>query len=325
MSQASWAPTCDLAALHARAALYTQIREFFARRGVLEVDVPVVGAATVTDPHLASLGVAVLVPGQRTIQPFYLQTSPEFPMKRLLATGCGSIYSLAKVFRDGERSARHNPEFTMLEWYRPGFSLAQLIDEVTQLILAVLGCTGPVIRTYQEVFLQHLGIDPFRIEFNALVELAQQRCAYVSRGDESRELFLDLLLSHCIEPQLGQHGPEFVRDYPAAQAALAKRYKDAQGNEVAARFELYVNGLELANGYDELCDAQELRERFNSDNHQRAKRGLPQIPVDENLLAAMRAGLPACSGVALGVDRLLMLQLGARSIDQVLSFPIERV
>ena len=250
----------------------------------------------------------------------WLQTSPEYAMKRLLAAGSGPIYQVCKAFRAGEAGGRHNPEFTLLEWYRPGFSLAELIEEVADLARAVLGNTLHRVVTYRELFRQYLGIDPFLVDAEELEGFARARLDY-SGGAETRDTWLDLLLTHLVEPQL--EGLVFVHDYPASQAALA-RLREKDGVTVAERFELYVDGLELANGYFELIDPAEQRARFEADNRTLASRGEPARPIDEQLLAAMEAGLPSCAGVALGLDRLLMKKLGAERVQDVLSFDWSR-
>ncbi len=237
-------------------------------------------------------------------------------MKRLLAAGSGPIYQVCKAFRGGEAGARHNPEFTLLEWYRPGFSLAELIAEVAELVQAFLGAAPVEVITYRELFQRHLDIDPFDANSDDLEALARRRLDY-GGGSETRDTWLDLLLTHLVEPEL--KGRVFVHDYPASQAALA-RLREDNDQVVAERFELYVDGLELANGYFELTDAAEQRARFEADNRILSARGEAERPMDERLLAAMEAGLPACSGVALGLDRLLMLKLGVQRLDQVVSF-----
>lgn len=313
----NWQPGAGLEALRERAALYALIRGFFASRGVLEVDTPLLARSGVTDPALEPLVVTEgLPPGEDA--PGFLQTSPEYAMKRLLAWGSGPIYQLGKAFRAAEVGARHNPEFTLLEWYRPGFSLDQLIAEVAGLVAVCLGPRPWRVYSYRELFLQSLGVDPFTASVD---ELRQQAAALVDVGgmDGDRNLWLDLLLSHAVEPWLAGQGMCFVCDYPASQAALA-RLRERDGFSVGERFELYVDGLELANGYRELADADEQRERFNADNLLRRSSGQPQRPLDERLLAALESGLPDCSGVALGVDRLLMCRTGESDIRRVLAF-----
>lgn len=317
----SWQPTAPLPHLRERAALLTQLRHFFAARGVMEVDTQLLSHCAVSDPFIDTVEANYRAfPGAET-EPLFLQTSPEYAMKRLLAAGSGDIYQLGKVFRNGEAGARHNPEFTLLEWYRLGWNLEQLMDEVQTLVAGVLPqLTFQRIR-YRTLFRQRVGLDPLQA---SLVQLKAVAAEAVETGfeDEDRDTWLNLIMSHIIEPTLEQG--VFVYDFPASQAALARRYRDAEGGEVAARFELYVDGLELANGYDELTDAQEQAQRLQADQHQRAALGLPQRPLEQRLVAALRAGMPPASGVALGVDRLLMCRLGCRTIAEVLPFAFAR-
>ena len=320
-----WRPSAPLAHLRARAGLIARIRAFFIARGVLEVDTPVLSAAAVTDPHLASLQALYRGPGFPAGLPLYLQTSPEFAMKRLLAAGSRPIYQLGKAFRDGEAGRRHNPEFTLLEWYRPGFDLSALMDEVEALVTELLG-PGPRFQRlcYRDVFLARLQLDPFTVSVDELRACAHR---HGLAGSEAlplveRDAWLDLLLTHFIEPQLGVGVPCFVRDYPASQAALARLRPGMPA--VAERFELYIQGMEIANGFHELGDAAEQRARFESDRARRRDAGLPDVVLDERLLAALAHGLPDCAGVALGVDRLVMMVLGAKTIAEVLAFPLER-
>ncbi|WP_372809703.1 EF-P lysine aminoacylase EpmA [Litorivivens sp.] len=310
-----WRPTAALSALQARAALLSVVRDFFAQRAVLEVETPLLASAPVTDPAIDAFSLQQA--------PLYLQTSPEYAMKRLLAAGSGPIYQLCKAFRVGESGRRHNPEFTMLEWYRPGFSLQQLIDEVAALLGCVLGERPLRVYRFAEVFEQVLSVDLFTIEDAALCELAQARHG-IAATDLTRDSAINLLFSHDIEPELGRGEYSFVRDFPASQAALAKVGSDAQGRDVAQRFEGFVDGMELANGYDELQDASLLTQRFEHDLAQRQRDGQVTPPVDRYLLAAMAQGLPDCCGVALGFDRLLMLQLGVDRLSEVIAFPTER-
>lgn len=305
--------------LRARAALIDRIREFFKLRGLLEVDTPLLCSSGVTDPAIEPL---VVERGNSVASPRYLQTSPEYAMKRLLAAGSGPIFQIARAFRDGEAGSRHNPEFTLLEWYRPGFDYHQLMEEVAALVMHCLGDLTVEYHSYRQLFLDLLGIDPF---LATLAELEQRAKAELDIGSVTgdRDLWLDLLMSHLIEPRLQQRGLCFVYDYPASQAALSRI--DRSGDfPVGQRFEAYVAGMELANGYCELTDSEEQRQRFIEDNTRRREHGLAQRPLDEFLLAAMDAGLPPCSGVALGVDRLLMCASGARDIRDVLAFDWQR-
>lgn len=316
----TWRPSSSFSAMKARAECYAQIRAFFMSRQVMEVDTPILGFSTATDPHLASLEISSnLRPG---VDQGFLQTSPEFPMKRMLAAGSGDIFQLCKTFRKGEVGRRHNPEFTMLEWYRVGMTLPQLMDEVTELVCEVLGETLVCQKvSYRDAFEQSLGIDPFTEKTSSLARLSRKLCHY--DGPElSRDDYLALLLADQVEPTLGQGCIGILHSYPASQASLAKVVEDSQGQLVAQRFELYLNGLEIANAYDELQDADEQQLRFEEDNAKRSSLGLREIPLDKNLLDALHHGMPECSGVALGVDRLLMIKLGASALDEVLAFPV---
>lgn len=310
--------------LRMRAHVLAAIRRFFERRDVLEVDTPVLSAAAATDPVLASLVTRYTGPGPACGRTLYLHTSPELAMKRLLAAGCGAIYQICKVFRDGERGRRHNPEFTLLEWYRPGFDHHRLMDEVEALLTAVLGrAVSPARWTYRELFAAVAGIDPFTADGVALAGCVR-RHGLTPPTDVSaneRDILLDMLLTHVIEPQMGR-GALFVYDYPVSQAALARVRSGSP--PVAERFELYVDGVELANGFHELADAAEQRRRLLRDLEQRRDRGLSEPPLDERFLAALEQGLPQCAGVALGVDRLVMCAAGATDIDEVIAFPVER-
>lgn len=239
-------------------------------------------------------------------------------MKRLLAAGSGAIYQICKAFREGEAGSRHNPEFTLLEWYRPGYSLSQLIDEVAELVGGILGRDDFEKTTYASLFLEYLSVNPHRAAACELEALARQHIDY-SGGSETRDTWLDLLFTHLIEPGLAERGMVFVADFPATQAALAS-LRHAGGEQVAERFELYVDGVELANGYFELTDPGVQRKRFEQDNQLLESRGEQARALDERLLAALDCGLPTCAGVALGIDRLLMRQLGITHMSGVLSF-----
>ena len=321
----AWRPTADRAALQARATLYATIRAFFSAAGVLEVETPLLSRAAVTDPALDSLKTQLALAGFAAERPLYLHTSPEFAMKRLLAAGSGPIYQICKVFRDGERGRRHHPEFSLLEWYRPGWNTERLMDEVAALVKLALDQPAlPVVCvTYRALFQTQLDLDPWQADLETLRATARRvGLSGVAELELDRDGWLDLLLTHCLEPTLGRDCLTFVCDYPPSQAALARvKYSDAV--LVAERFELYYQGLELANGFAELCDAEEQRARFEADLAQRRACGQLEPPLDEALLAALAHGLPECAGVALGLDRLLMLALGVTDIAAVLSFSIE--
>lgn len=318
MSIAHWRPRATRAVLAARAELLAELRRFFAEHDVLEVVPPLLSRNTVTAPAIESI--EARAPGYDAQGVLYLQTSPEYAMKRLLASGSGPIYAITPAFRDGESGARHNPEFCLLEWYRPGYTLEQLMDEVERLVHRVLERTAATRISYREAVRRHVGLDPFDAETDALAAAAS-RYALVDAERLSRDELLDFLLSVVVEPRLGD-GACFVHGFPGSQAALAEL--DPGPPPVARRFELFVDGLELANGYQELTDADEQRHRFERERE--ARRGNAQrVPdVDERLIAALEHGLPRTSGVALGVDRLLMLKLGLDDIRDTLAFPIDR-
>ncbi len=321
-SRGDWRPSASLDVLRARAKLLALVRSFFAERGVLEVETPVLSQATITDSQLASLKTRFRGPGHPDGLDLYLQTSPEFAMKRLLAAGAGPIFQICKAFRDGESGSRHNPEFTILEWYTPGVDHHGLMDEMALLLEATLG-TGQCQRiSYGRLFEDRFGLDPHRCSSTALGRAAADAGLGPRPTLTDRDEWLALLMSHVLEPELGGDAPLFVFDYPASQAALARiRPGDPA---VAERFEVYYRGCELANGFHELADADEQRRRFETELEARRSRGSLEPPVDECFLAALEEGLPDCSGVALGLDRLLMLHLGAESIDEVLAFPLDR-
>lgn len=314
-----WQPGADLDALRQRAAVLAGIRSFFAVRGVLEVETPLLCTSGITDPSIEPL---LVERGNSLAAPRYLQTSPEYAMKRLLAAGSGPIFQLARAFRDDECGRRHNPEFTLLEWYRPGLDHHALMDELEQLVGGLLDRQGSKKFSYRDVFREFAGLDPF-LATAAQLEAAAREVTDPGSAHGPREFWLDMLLTHVIEPALAGLGLVFVYDYPAAQAALA-RIAEVDGVAVGQRFELYVDGVELANGYNELTDAVEQRQRFERDNRLRRETGRPERPLDENLLAALASGLPDCSGVALGIDRLVMLATGSDDIRQVQAFSWDR-
>jgi elongation factor P--(R)-beta-lysine ligase len=316
-----WRPTAPLATLRRRAAALATTREFFRQRNVLEVETPAMVNSPVSDVNIGS--VRVEMPGG-DVTPLFLHTSPEYAMKRLLAAGSGDIYQVCHVFRGAERGRQHNPEFTMLEWYRLGFSLEQLMDEVAALVLAMLGRDLPVEKvSYREAVRRHAGFDPLDADDEVLRRAAQALGLDAGRARESgRDELLDLVVGAQVGPALGATGLTFLHRYPASQAALARL--DAGDPRVALRFELYHRGIELANGYHELSNPAEQRMRFGNDQQLRKARGQPAFSIDQFLLAALEAGLPDCAGVALGFDRVLMLAVGAANIDEVLAFPTER-
>ena len=310
--------------LEHRAILLAHARNFFADRGVLEVDTPIVVNSPVTDVHIHSARVHF----SDDSPPFFLHTSPEYAMKRLLAAGSGDIYQICHVARGLERGRQHNAEFTLIEWYRIGFTLDRLMSEVDTLVRHLLGDVAFTISserlTYREAFLRELRIDPFIATMEHLAEAAQA-AGFVtgpSPDPTQRDELLELLMGSVVGPRLGRNAMTFVHDYPASQAALARL--NPQDPRAALRFELYCKGIELANGFQELGCAAEQRARFESDNEERRRLGMPAYEIDERLLAALEAGLPECAGVALGFDRTVMLATGADHIDDVLPFPTDR-
>ena len=308
-----WRPSASFDALRLRAKLLARIRNFFDSRGVLEVETPVLGHATVTDPYIHSIRAGEC----------FLQTSPEYAMKRLLAAGSGPIFQICKAFRAEENGARHNAEFTMLEWYRPRFDHRDLMDEVDLLLREVVGTDVAERQTYEAVFQHHVGANPHRADAEELERAGRDRGVSVeARSGLCREDWLNLLMAQVIEPHLGHEAPTFVYDYPVGLAALARiRPGDPP---VAERFEVYFRGMELANGYHELTDAREQRERFKRDIETRRELGYDDVEPDSRLLLALEAGMPASAGVALGVDRLVMIAASARSLGDVLSFPYDK-
>ena len=319
-----WRASATAARLRRRAALLGAARRFFAERGVLEVDTPIVVNAPVSDVHIHSAHVTFTDGAGAPVQHCYLHTSPEYAMKRLIAGGLGDIYQICHVVRGLERGRLHNAEFTLVEWYRMGWTLEALMDEVEALARALLGPRGTGLAstrlTYREVFLQHLDIDPFEASL-ATLAAAARTAGFVGDSTDRDEL-LELLMSVRVGPALGRDALTFVHGYPASQAALAR--VDPAEPRAAQRFELYCNGIELANGFHELADVHEQRARFEQDSATRQRHGLESAPLDERLLAALAAGLPDCSGVALGFDRLVMLAEDAARIEEVIPFPIER-
>ena len=307
-------------ALRLRARLYATFRAFFAGRGVLEVETPVLSRAGNTEPNIASFSLQFSGRSEGAPRTRWLRTSPEFALKRMLAAGVGDCYELGRVFRDGEAGARHNPEFTMLEWYRIGWDHRRLADETVDLVHAALALVGraasPIVTTFRDLYWERLQLDPLHAGIGTLqAALGDVR---IDPAGLTRDDWLDLLMTHRLQPAFAPDQLLVVHDWPASQAALARIR--AGDPPVAERFELYLGPLELANGYHELCDAGEQRARFQRDLAVRAARGQSAPPVDEALLAALGHGLPACAGVALGVDRLLMALLGTERIADVLAF-----
>lgn len=358
-------PSTDFTTAKARAELYRRIRAFFNMKGVLEVETPILSQATVTDVHLQS--VSAQFSYEDTERTGYLHTSPEFAMKRLVAAWQEPIFQIAKVFRDNEVGKKHNVEFSMLEWYRPSFSLDELATELNSLMNVLFGKKLVFDRiSYQQAFLDYADVEPFTATIDELEQVAilngisstlSQPREYVSvmahdtttlSGNSTNDLaetqtsqpaddtpqannnspatksdWLDLLYSQLVEPNLGMELPTLIYDFPAEQAALARTETDAEGNLVAKRFELYMQGVELANAYDELTDSEAQRARFEADNRTRSQLGLPTIPVDEHLLAALD-DMPPCSGISVGLDRVLMVMLEKTDISEVINFTVHK-
>lgn len=320
MTLATWQPSATISMLKKRADVLTQIRHFFALRSVLEVDTPAMSHATVTDVHLHTFQTSFVGPGYSDGQALYLMTSPEFHMKRLLAAGSGCIYQINKAFRNEENGRYHNPEFTMLEWYRVGFDHHQLMDEMDDLLQLILTCQSAEKMTYQQAFLSVLGVCPLEANMNELRASASQLgLSDIAENEQDKDTLLQLLFSVGVEGHIGQSAPVFVYDFPASQAALAK--VNNSDPRVADRFEVYYKGIELANGFHELDNPAEQLARFEQDNSKRESMGLLPQPIDHHLIAALEHGLPACAGVALGIDRLIMLALECEHIDDVTAFP----
>lgn len=321
MNGSDWRPSASPGVLRQRALLLAAVRSFFKDRDVLEVETPAVLGATVTDVHVESLALSGPTPR-------FLQTSPEYPMKRLLAAGSGDIYQVCRVFRADEVSPLHNPEFTMVEWYRLGMDLTAIMAETTALTQAVLiaGEHEPLpveSLSYSQAFERELGCNPLDARTGDLAALATTHgLAAGTAAAAARDELLDFLIAARIGPALGRGRLTCLHHFPASQAALAQL--DASDPRCAQRFELYAQGMELANGYVELADAAEQKRRFSADRIERSRRGLAQPDMDTRLLAALEHGLPACAGVALGFDRLVMLAVGAASIGDVMAFPWER-
>ena len=313
----NWQPGTSLAMLQSRAALLATLRQFFFQRSVMEVDVPVLARTSVTDINIESM------PALPYGRSGYLQTSPEYFMKRLLSQGAGDIFCLGKAFRNGEQGCRHNPEFSLLEWYRCGWDEHQLVDEVIDLISSVISAPENVTIditkiSYIDCFVHHLGFDPQDADLDRLQEIAAG-LASESWSEETRENCLDLIFSLKVEPQLPL-GIAIIYDYPECQSALAQFGVNSAGQKVSRRFEVFLNRVEVGNGYLELTDADEQRSRFNRDCINREKSKKSPVNIDIKLLAALEAGLPSCAGVAIGVDRLLMSEAESNSIDEVVSF-----
>ena len=301
-----------------RAALLAKIRTYFAQQKVLEVETPALCKFPVTDPQLDSLSLEHRFALNAKAERLYLQTSPEYAMKQLLAKGSGSIYQICKAYRNDLPGRLHAIEFTMLEWYRVDFDLSQLMQDVAALLAKFFGGKPIEFLSYRDAFIRYAEIDPFTSTVAQLKLQAKKRID-TDIEDDDIDIWRDLILTHCVEKNLGRNGLTFLTEYPASQCALARISRDENGFEVAQRFELYIDGIEVANGYHELLDVKEHEQRFDRHNKEREKMSKPLMPIDSDFIEALQHGLPACAGVALGVDRLLlclqnhMLQKGENS------------
>lgn len=335
MNKIDWHPSCKIKMLEDRAKLLQQVREFFAARKVIEVETPIIGSYTGTALHIDPIMVIDDLGIDIDKQVKFLQTSPEYAMKRLLAAGAGDIFQICKAFRAKELGRLHNPEFTILEWYRLNFNHHQLIKEVVELlqyILADLNIEYQVNKiSYREIFKQYVGVDPITSSLFDLQELAISKIDLSNKlqeyiVDSSKQDCQELLFNHIIEPAISKIGQIWcIYDYPAEQAALARIVIDKCGDPVGERFEVYINGIELANGYHELTDPKIQQQRFLADQVNRKELNKQYLAIDPYLLAALEFGLPECSGVALGLDRLLMIKSQANAIREVICFAYDQV
>ncbi len=321
----SWQPTMGWKNAKQRAHILAKIRSFFLALDIIEVETPLLSHATVTDVHLDAFSTLYNYSADSHCDEptsLYAQTSPEFSMKRLLASGYGCCYQICKAFRHEQQGRYHNPEFTMLEWYRVGFDHFQLMDEVAELLSAVLGCQQVERISYQELFIREVAIDPLMTNRDELIRIisAHDKLSDWLEQEYCLDTLLQFIMAELIEPNIGENKPCFVYNFPASQASLAKI--SLQDPRVAERFECYFKGIELANGFHELTDVEQQRLRFEQDNQTRTTLGKIEQDIDQHFISALEHGLPACAGVALGIDRLVMLALTVNKIDQVISFPI---
>ncbi|MGL1958600.1 MAG: elongation factor P--(R)-beta-lysine ligase [Colwellia sp.] len=321
----SWQPTLTWQNAQKRAQILQQIRQFFAGRNVVEVETPALSLGTVTDAHLEALSCRYNFLSDSSVDhsiDLYLQTSPEFHMKRLLASGYGSIFQIAKAFRHEEAGRYHNPEFTLLEWYRLGFDHFELMKEVAELLKTILVCNEPTQITYQQLFIAQIGLDPLAASREQLLAIIieKNKMSDWLAAEPNIDILLQFIFSEIIEINIGIVAPCFVYNFPSSQASLAKICPE--DTRVAQRFECYFKGVELVNGFNELTDVEKQYKRFQEDNKKRASLGLKNKAIDNNFISALSWGLPPCSGVALGVDRLIMLALDVEQLEQVITFPI---
>ncbi len=335
MTDERWKPTATIENLRLRSEITWRIRQFFREHDVLEVHPPILGHDTVVDVHIDPVRVVAssLEPDDCTVTSpvqrgpgedfLYLQTSPEFSMKRMLAANMPSIYSIGPVFRAGERGTNHNPEFTMVEWYCVGDGLDAGLRFLSDLVQAAIACKPAAVVTYQQAFQQYANCDPLSASMAELFHLATSAQLGVDEGwSDDRDAWLDLIFSLLVQPRLGRNGPTIVSHFPASQSALAKI--SATDPRTAERFELFIDGIELANGYHELLDANELIQRNRLASTKRVALGKSALPIESHLTRAMQAGMPECCGCALGLDRLIMVATQSPTIDAVIAFPIER-
>ncbi|WP_395479891.1 elongation factor P--(R)-beta-lysine ligase [Candidatus Curculioniphilus buchneri] len=320
----NWKPSTSIINLFKRAKIIKKIRLFFNNRGFLEVETPAMSQSTVTDIHLTSFQTYFIKPGGIDTIPLYLITSPEYHMKRLLAAGSGPIFQLCRSFRNTEMGRYHNPEFTILEWYRPDYDMFHLMDELDDLLLQILDCENAERNSYQELFSRHLGINPLSSDTHSLYDVAIRLNVIEKKNIQyyDHDTLLQLLFSIVVEPNIGHDKPVFVYHFPASQAELAKL--NTENRQVADRFEVYFKGVELANGFRELTDANEQYQRFIENNRKRSELNLIEQPIDKNLLMALEQGIPECSGIALGIDRLIMLAVHANQLSEVIAFSLGR-
>ena len=321
----SWQPSMNWHNAKQRAKVLSLIRAFFLARNVIEVETPLLSSTTITDQHLDPFITQFNYSADSHCSEatlLYAQTSPEFAMKRLLASGYGSCYQICKALRHEQQGRYHNPEFTMLEWYRLGYNHFELMDEVEELLQLILSCPKPEKISYQKLFISKVDVDPLNTSRSGLINVIKHsgKLSDWLEREESIDTLLQFIMAELIEPNIGIHAPCFVYDFPASQASLAKiSTKDPR---VAERFECYFKGIELANGFHELTDAEQQKQRFINDNEIRQQLDMEKRAIDERFISALEYGLPACSGVALGIDRLIMLALSAEKIDDVITFPV---
>lgn len=318
----TWAPTSPIENIKKRAEIYAKIRQFFREREILEVETPLLSQHTITDIYIESFITEYRSPP--LIKNYFLQTSPEYAMKRLLAYGLGPIYQICKAFRQGDFGRQHNPEFTLLEWYRPGFNHHQLMDEVDEFLQYTINSLKAEKIAYKECFQRYVNINPFQCHKKELRDFIVEKKLLAPQQiiPLDKDTCLQVILSHLIEPHLGKTAPIFIYDFPSTQAALAKIRQEK--TPVAERFELYINGMEIANGFHELSDPIEQRQRFLKDQEYR-KINQQFIPdIDERFLEALNNEFPQCSGLALGIDRLLMIHTKTTKIADVITFPWDR-